>query len=61
MGVAYIGIHVSLGAIMLTAILFRCVSDHFKTEYNFSFEAAARCGHIIDVVWLGLFIFVYWL
>ena len=53
------GFHVTLGAIMLTVILFRCMKGHFKPESHFGFEAVAWYWHFVDVVWLGLFIFVY--
>ncbi|MBC7803578.1 MAG: cytochrome c oxidase subunit 3 [Candidatus Parcubacteria bacterium] len=55
------GFHVTLGAIMLTVIWFRCLSGHFKPESHFAFEGVAWYWHFVDVVWLGLFIFVYWL
>ena len=55
------GFHVTLGAIMLTVILFRCIKGHFSGDNHFSFEAVAWYWHFVDVVWLGLFIFVYWL
>ena len=55
------GFHVTLGAIMLTTILVRCLAGHFKPEHHFAFEAVAWYWHFVDVVWLGLFIFVYWL
>jgi len=55
------GVHVTLGAIMLTVILFRCIKGHFKPEHHFGFEAVAWYWHFVDVVWLGLFVFVYWL
>ncbi|HSM68083.1 MAG TPA: cytochrome c oxidase subunit 3 [Xanthomonadales bacterium] len=53
------GMHVTLGAIMLTVILIRCARGHFKPEQHFGFEAVAWYWHFVDVVWLGLFIFVY--
>ncbi len=53
------GFHVTLGAIMLTVILFRCIKGHFKPDHHFAFEAVAWYWHFVDVVWLGLFIFVY--
>lgn len=53
------GMHVSLGAIMLTVMLFRAIKGHFTAERHFAFEAAAWYWHFVDVVWLGLFIFVY--
>ena len=55
------GFHVTCGAIMLSVILARCLSGHFKPDHHFGFEAVAWYWHFVDVVWLGLFIFVYWL
>ena len=53
------GMHVTLGAIMLTVIMIRCIRGHFKPESHFAFEAVAWYWHFVDVVWLGLFVFVY--
>jgi cytochrome c oxidase subunit 3 len=53
------GMHVTLGAIMLTVIMIRCIRGHFRPEQHFGFEAVAWYWHFVDVVWLGLFIFVY--
>ena len=53
------GLHVTIGAIMLTVVLFRCWKGHFTPDNHFVFEAAAWYWHFVDVVWLGLFIFVY--
>ena len=53
------GFHVTLGAIMLTVIYFRCAAGHFTPEKHFGFEGVAWYWHFVDVVWLGLFIFVY--
>ncbi len=53
------GLHVCIGAIILTVILFRSWKGHFTPENHFAFEAAAWYWHFVDVVWLGLFIFVY--
>jgi cytochrome c oxidase subunit 3 len=55
------GLHVTLGAIMLLVMLIRAMRGHFTAENHFAFEAAAWYWHFVDVVWLGLFIFVYWL
>lgn len=54
------GFHVTMGAIMLMAILGRSMKGHFSTHNHFAFEAVAWYWHFVDVVWLGLFIFVYW-
>lgn len=53
------GFHVTLGVIMLTVIYFRCAAGHFTPEHHFGFEGVAWYWHFVDVVWLGLFIFVY--
>ena len=53
------GMHVTLGAIMLLVIAIRSMKGHFKPEHHFGFEAVAWYWHFVDVVWLGLFIFVY--
>lgn len=53
------GFHVCVGAIMLSTVLFRSWRGHFKPENHFAFEAAAWYWHFVDVVWLGLFVFVY--
>ena len=55
------GMHVTLGAIMLTVILLRCMKGHFDAKNHFGFEAVAWYWHFVDVVWLLLFVFVYWL
>ena len=53
------GMHVTLGAVMLTVIWFRCLRGHFDRDHHFGFEAVAWYWHFVDVVWLGLFLFVY--
>jgi cytochrome c oxidase subunit III len=55
------GFHVTMGAIMLTVIWFRCLKGHFTPTNHFAFEGVAWYWHFVDVVWLGLFVFVYWL
>jgi len=55
------GLHVTIGAIMLTVIWLRVMRGHFTANRHFAFEAVAWYWHFVDVVWLGLFIFVYWL
>jgi cytochrome c oxidase subunit 3 len=55
------GFHVTVGVIMLTVILYRVQKGHFNADNHFGFEGVAWYWHFVDVVWLGLFIFVYWL
>lgn len=55
------GLHVTIGAIMLMAILSRAVKGHFTLNNHFGFEGVAWYWHFVDVVWLILFVSVYWL
>ena len=53
------GAHVTIGALMLTVMLIRILRGHFAPEQHFGFEAASWYWHFVDVVWVGLFVFVY--
>jgi len=55
------GMHVTLGAIMLLIIWLRVMKGHFTPEKHFAFEAVAWYWHFVDVVWVGLYVFVYWM
>ncbi|AXK39150.1 cytochrome c oxidase subunit 3 [Crenobacter cavernae] len=55
------GMHVLLGTIILAVVWLRVLKGHFNPEHHFAFEAAAWYWHFVDVVWLLLFVFVYWL
>jgi cytochrome c oxidase subunit III len=54
------GAHVTLGTIILLIMFLRSVlKGHFKHHDAFGFEAASWYWHFVDVVWIGLFFFVY--
>ena len=55
------GLHVTIGAIMLLVIWLRVMKGHFTPANHFAFEGVAWYWHFVDVVWLGLFVFVYWM
>lgn len=55
------GIHVSIGAFILAVIWGRTLKGHFTPRHHFAFEAAAWYWHFVDVVWLALYVFVYWM
>lgn len=55
------GFHVTMGAIMLSVVLYRVLKGHFTADHHFAFEGAAWYWHFVDVVWLGLYVVVYWL
>ncbi|MGC1331689.1 cytochrome c oxidase subunit 3 [Pseudomonas sp.] len=53
------GAHVTMGTLILTVMLIRIMRGHFDADHQFGFEAASWYWHFVDVVWVGLFIFVY--
>lgn len=53
------GFHVTMGTFMLFVQWMRGLKGHFSANDQFGFEASSWYWHFVDVVWLGLFIFVY--
>lgn len=53
------GFHVTLGSIMLAIMCIRIYKGHFQPENHFAFQATSWYWHFVDVVWIGLFLFVY--
>ena len=55
------GLHVAVGVVMLAVMLGRSLAGHFTPGNHFALEAVGWYWHFVDVVWLLLFVFVYWL
>jgi cytochrome c oxidase subunit 3 len=55
------GLHVTIGTIGLIVIFYRMLIRDFNPHNHFAFEAVSWYWHFVDVVWLFLFIFVYWM
>ena len=53
------GFHVFLGSLMLMFLTWRLAKGDFSPSHHFYFEATAWYWHFVDVVWIGLFLFVY--
>ncbi|MCH8178154.1 MAG: heme-copper oxidase subunit III, partial [Proteobacteria bacterium] len=53
--------HVISGIVMLALIYFLSARGHFSAEKHWGVEGVVKYWHFVDVVWLGLFIFVYWI
>ena len=54
------GFHVFMGMTMLLIQWIRSIKfGHFTAEDHFGFEASSWYWHFVDVVWVGLFLFVY--
>lgn len=54
------GFHVIIGTLFLGLCLVRVLQGHFSKGHHFGFEAAAWYWHMVDVVWLFLFVCVYY-
>nr|YP_005090327.1 cytochrome oxidase subunit III [Phaeodactylum tricornutum]ADY18503.1 cytochrome oxidase subunit III [Phaeodactylum tricornutum]QII42409.1 cytochrome oxidase subunit III [Phaeodactylum tricornutum] len=54
------GFHVFIGTIALFVSFVRIVLNHFTNKHHFGFESAIWYWHLVDVIWLFLFINVYW-
>lgn len=55
------GLHVVIGAIFFVVCLIRALKKQLTSKDHLAFEFAAWYWHFVDVVWLLLFVFVYWL
>nr|YP_010238774.1 cytochrome c oxidase subunit III [Telenomus remus]QTE20724.1 cytochrome c oxidase subunit III [Telenomus remus]QUJ09546.1 cytochrome c oxidase subunit III [Telenomus remus] len=55
------GIHVLIGTIFILVSYLRLKFYHFSNIHHIGFEASAWYWHFVDVVWLLLFLFVYWI
>ena len=55
------GFHVFVGTVFLFVCGFRAQKNQFSAHKHIGFQAAAWYGHFVDVVWLFLFVWVYWL
>ncbi len=55
------GLHVTIGTTLLIIMLIRCIQGDFSPESHFAFNATAWYWHFVDVVWLMLFTFFYWI
>jgi cytochrome c oxidase subunit 3 len=55
------GLHVAVGATILTVVFARSLRGDFSPQNQFAFQAASWYWQFVDVVWLLLFVLVYWL
>ncbi|MCP3670959.1 MAG: cytochrome c oxidase subunit 3 [Gammaproteobacteria bacterium] len=53
------GFYVCMGAFMLLVQFLRSLKGDFSPEDHFGFEASSCYWNFVDVVWVGLFLFVY--
>lgn len=53
------GFHVIVGTTLLIISYVRAANNGFSTTHHVGFETAAWYWHFVDVIWLGVFAFVY--
>lgn len=53
-------LHVIVGVLFLFISYLRILFDHFTTEHHVGFEFAIYYWHLVDVVWLLVFLIYYW-
>ena len=54
------GFHVIIGTLFLIVCCARLINYHFTKKHHFGFEAAAWYWHMVDVIWLFLFVCIYY-
>jgi cytochrome c oxidase subunit 3 len=55
------GLHVAIGATVLSVILWRSLRGDFTPDNQFAFQAASWYWQFVDVIWLLMYMLVYWL
>ncbi len=60
MATGFHGFHVFIGTLFLTVMFYRYWKGEFTQYHHFGFEAAAWYWHMVDVIWLFLFVAVYY-
>lgn len=54
------GIHVIIGILFLIISFWRIYLDHLTLEHHLGFEFAIFYYHLVDLIWLLVFITFYW-
>jgi cytochrome c oxidase subunit 3 len=60
MATGFHGFHVIIGTLFLSVCLYRLRQHHYTAGHHVGFEAAAWYWHMVDVVWLFLFVCMYY-
>jgi cytochrome c oxidase subunit 3 len=53
------GLHVIIGCCFLSVALARLIHFHFTSTHHVGYEISVLYWHMVDIVWLFLFLFVY--
>nr|AHA52517.1 cytochrome c oxidase subunit III [Eumacrocentrus sp. QL-2013] len=61
MATGFHGLHVLIGSLFILVSMKRLLENHFSNIHHFGFEAASWYWHFVDVIWLFLYLFIYWM
>lgn len=61
MATGFHGFHVFVGAVCLLVTWFRLNAGHFDEKQHIGFLATSWYWHFVDIVWIFLFVWVYWI
>lgn len=53
-------VHVIVGTLFLIVAAIRIYYDHFTTEHHLGFEFAIYYWHLVDFIWILVFLLYYW-
>lgn len=53
-------LHVIIGTLFLIVQFVRLLNDHFTIEHHLGYEFAIFYWHLVDIVWLFVFLSYYW-
>jgi cytochrome c oxidase subunit 3 len=54
-------LHVVVGLICLLVVIYNHFKQKYKAEHMLGFELAANFWHFVDILWLYLFLFLYFM
>lgn len=55
------GLHVFIGTLFIIVSYLRLIERQYSNLHNFGFEASSWYWHFVDVVWIFLYLFIYWI
>lgn len=55
------GLHILIGVVFIIISLIRLLINQFSKIHHLGFEMASWYWHFVDVIWLFLYLFIYWI
>nr|ACY09453.1 cytochrome c oxidase subunit III [Macrocentrus camphoraphilus] len=61
MSTGFHGMHVLIGTLFIMICFYRLMKNQFSLIHHLGFEMSSWYWHFVDIVWLFLYLFVYWI